>query len=85
MLLSMESTSNRMSRLGKSVVTGTELLGLEEIIARIDAVQADEVAALRSRPARPRRAVGGRHRPERGRFRAAVERVNPALSTPAAA
>ena len=37
MLLSMESTSNRMSRLGKSLVTGSELLSLEELVERIDA------------------------------------------------
>src|SRR5919205_1598022 len=36
--LSMESTSNRMSRLGRSLITDTELLSLDRIIAEIDAV-----------------------------------------------
>src|SRR6266404_190466 len=37
-VLSLESTSNRMSRLGKSLVTDTELLTLERVMAEIDAV-----------------------------------------------
>ena len=40
-MLSMESTSNRMSRLGKSLITDTELLSFERIIAEIDAVDRD--------------------------------------------
>src|SRR5258708_38324475 len=35
-VLSMESTSSRMSRLGKSRITDTELLTLDRIIAAID-------------------------------------------------
>ena len=38
-MLSMESTSNRMSRLGKSLITDTELLSLDRIMAEIDAVE----------------------------------------------
>ena len=45
-MLSLESTSNRMSRLGKSLVTDTELLTLERVIAEIDAVETDELAEL---------------------------------------
>jgi predicted Zn-dependent peptidase len=45
-MLSMELTSNRMSRLGKSVVTDSELLDLDRILAEIEAVQADGVAEL---------------------------------------
>src|SRR5207248_10297364 len=37
-VLSMESTSNRMTRLGKSLITDAELLTLDRIIAEIDAV-----------------------------------------------
>src|SRR5204862_3560817 len=37
--LSMESTSNRMSRLGRSLITDTELLSLDRVIAEIDAVE----------------------------------------------
>ena len=42
----MESTSNRMSRLGRSLITDTELLSLDRIIAEIDAVDATAVAEL---------------------------------------
>jgi predicted Zn-dependent peptidase len=45
-VLAMELTSNRMSRLGKSLVTDSELLDLDRIIAEIDAVDADGVAEL---------------------------------------
>jgi hypothetical protein len=45
-MLSMESTSNRMSRLGKSLISDTELLSLERIIAEIEAVEPEELAEL---------------------------------------
>src|SRR5436309_2959519 len=45
-VLSMESTANRMSRLGKSLITDTELLSLDRLIAEIDAVEQDELAEL---------------------------------------
>ena len=64
-MLSMESTSNRMTRLGKSIITDTELLTFERIIAEIDAVEAatvSELCALLLAPERSRR----RDRAERG-------------------
>src|SRR5262249_52265667 len=45
-VLSMESTSARMSRLGKALLTGVEILSVDQIMSRIDAVTADDVAAL---------------------------------------
>ena len=45
-MLSMESTANRMSRLGKSLITDSELLSFDRIIAELEAVEADEVAEL---------------------------------------
>ena len=44
--LSMESTSARMSRLGRGILTETELLDEEEVAARVDAVTAEDVAVL---------------------------------------
>ena len=44
--LSMESTSNRMSRLGRSLITDTELLSLDRVIAEIDAVEPSALAEL---------------------------------------
>jgi predicted Zn-dependent peptidase len=80
-MLSMESTSNRVTRLGKSTITETELLSLDEILGHIEAVQADDVAALASELLPAERlsvaAIGpsGRH------VRRAVGRINPALET----
>ncbi len=45
-MLSMEVTSNRMSRLGKSLITDSELLDLDRILAEIEAVDAEAVARL---------------------------------------
>jgi predicted Zn-dependent peptidase len=83
--LSMESTSNRMSRLGKSVVTDTELLGFDRIIAEIDAVEADAIGELASLLLAPERLSVSGVGPDAKRFRRAVERVNPALLARAAA
>ena len=85
LLLSMESTSNRMSRLGKSLVTETELLSLEELIERIDAVTADDVAALAGELLSLDRLSAAGIGPSEARFKAAVQRVNPALVGRAAA
>jgi predicted Zn-dependent peptidase len=45
-VLSLESTSTRMNRLGSSVLTDVPVLGLDELIDRIDAVTMDDVRAL---------------------------------------
>ena len=45
LLLSLESTSNRMTRLGKATVTDTPLLEIDEVVRRLEAVTSDEVAA----------------------------------------
>ncbi|MBN1320292.1 MAG: insulinase family protein, partial [Thermoleophilia bacterium] len=46
MILGLESTSSRMTRLGKGVITDTEILSLDELAARIDAVTTEEVLEL---------------------------------------
>lgn len=46
MVLSLENTRSRMSRLGKSAVTGTEILSVDELVARIDAVTPSDVHTL---------------------------------------
>jgi predicted Zn-dependent peptidase len=45
-MLAMELTSNRMSRLGKSLITDSELLSLDRLLAEIEAVDAGAVAGL---------------------------------------
>jgi predicted Zn-dependent peptidase len=77
-MLSMESTSTRMSRLGKSLITDAELLSVDRLIAEIDAVTSElvcELAALLL--ARERLSVAGIG-PSEERFQEAVGRIAPA-------
>ncbi|MGB0613620.1 MAG: hypothetical protein ACPGN4_05670, partial [Miltoncostaeaceae bacterium] len=46
LVLGLESPATRMHRIGRSVLSGTELLDVDEIITRVDAVSADDVLAL---------------------------------------
>jgi predicted Zn-dependent peptidase len=84
-MLSMESTSNRMSRLGKSIITETELMTFDRIFAEIDAVQPDDLADLAGVLLAPEGLSASGVGPDEDRFRAAVERANPALLSLAAA
>src|SRR5580765_477731 len=84
-MLSMESTSNRMSRLGKSLVSDSELMTFERIFEEIDAVDVEAVAGLASSLLPPERLSASGVGPDEGRFRDAVERANPALVARAAA
>ena len=54
-----------MTRLGKALVTDTEIVPVEEIERRIKAVEAEEIAAARARALRPGRALGRRDRAAR--------------------
>jgi predicted Zn-dependent peptidase len=45
-VLSLESTASRMHRLGRSVLTGTPLLSLDELIAELDAVDREQLQEL---------------------------------------
>jgi predicted Zn-dependent peptidase len=84
-MLSMESTSNRMSRLGKSVITDTELMTFDRIFAEIDAVQPEDLAELCGVLLAPERLSASGVGPDEDRFRAAVARANSALTARAAA
>jgi len=83
--LSMESTSNRMSRLGKSLITDGELLSLDRIIAEIDAVGAAELAELAAVLLAPESMSASGIGPSEDKFLAAVEHVHPGLPAQAAA
>jgi len=84
-LLSMESTSNRMSRLGKSLVSDTELLSIDRIAAEIDAVTPDAVAELAGVLLAPDKLSASGIGPSEERFRDAVRRITPELPARAAA
>jgi predicted Zn-dependent peptidase len=79
-MLSMESTSNRMSRLGKSLITDTELLSIERIMAEIDAVEPEALAELAGVLLAPEKLSAAGIGPSEDHFLAAVERVNPGLA-----
>jgi predicted Zn-dependent peptidase len=84
-MLSMESTSNRMSRLGKSLITNTEILSVPRVIAEIEAVTLEAVAELAGVLLSPERLSAAGIGPREDRFMRAVERVSPALVARAAA
>lgn len=48
-LMALESTSNRMSRLAKSMIVHGRIVPIDEILATIDAITAEEVQALAQR------------------------------------
>jgi predicted Zn-dependent peptidase len=79
-MLSMESTSNRMSRLGKSLITDTELLSIERIMAEIEAVEPEALAELADVLLSPEKLSAAGIGPSEERFLAAIERVNPGLA-----
>jgi predicted Zn-dependent peptidase len=84
-VLSLESTSNRMSRLGKSLVTDTELMTLERVMAEIDAVDSDELAELAAVLLPSERLAASGVGPDEDTFRAAIGRASTALVASAAA
>ncbi len=84
-MLSMELTSNRMSRLGKSLVTDSELLSLDQIVAEIEAVDRASVAQLARVLLSPEKLSFAGIGTSEERFVDAVERVSPGLATAAAA
>jgi predicted Zn-dependent peptidase len=79
LVLSMESSGTRMNRIGRAVLTGTELLTVDELVARIDAVTADDVVALAREHWRPEALSVAAIGPSGDAIRAAVGRLSPQL------
>jgi predicted Zn-dependent peptidase len=84
-VLSMESTATRMSRLGKSLITDSEILSLDRIVEEIDAVEPDVVSELATVLLAPERLSVAGIGPAEKRFASAVERIAPGLVAQAAA
>jgi predicted Zn-dependent peptidase len=84
-LLSMEATSNRMSRLGKSLITDTELLSIDRIAAEIDAVPAEAVSELAGVLLAPEKLSASGIGPSEERFRQALRRIDLTPTSRAAA
>jgi predicted Zn-dependent peptidase len=79
MVLSSESTSARMTRIGRSVLFDTELLTLDEMIARVDAVTREDVAALAQEYYAPDALSAAAVAPDEDRFRKALAPVSESL------
>jgi predicted Zn-dependent peptidase len=80
LLLSMESTSARMTRLGKSLVTDSEILSLDRLVAEIDSVDADAVCGLAAELLAPERLSAAGIGPREEHFLEALGRATPALA-----
>ena len=79
-LLSMESTSTRMNRLGKSLITDSELMSLDRIVAEIDAVEKASVSELAAALLASDRLSAACIGPDEDRFLTALARVTPDLA-----
>ncbi len=77
--LSLESTLTRMNRLGGSVLMDMPLLSLDEMVDRIDAVNADDVATLAGELFAPERMSAAGVGEDEEVFARALEPVNPEL------
>ena len=83
-VLAMESSSARMNRLGGSTLYGLPLLEADEIMARVDAVQMDDLRELVDELWAPERLSAAGIGPSQEAFCAAVEPVCPAAEAVAA-
>ena len=79
MLLSLESTSARMSRLGKNLLSGTEILEPDEVSRRVEAVTPEQIAALATRLWAPEQLSAAGIGPDEDVFDAAVAEACPTL------
>ena len=78
--LSMESTLARMNRLGSSVLMGIPVLTLDEVLAKLDAVTLDDVAALAAELYAPERLSAAGVGASEDAFRSALAPVSEALA-----
>jgi predicted Zn-dependent peptidase len=83
MVMSSESTAARMGRIGKAVLFGTPLLTLDEMLARVDEVSADDVAELARELYSPDALSAAAIAPSEERFRAALAPVSDSLAAAA--
>ena len=81
--LSLESTLTRMNRLGGSLLMGVPLLSLDEMVASIDAVTADDIQALAADLFAPERMSAAGVGADEDCFLRALESVNPELAATA--
>jgi len=80
LVLAMEATGARASRIGKAVLFDTPLQTLDEMLAKVDAVTAADVTELAESFYAPASLSAACVGPEEERFRAAVQSVSSSLA-----
>jgi len=80
LVLSLESPGTRMNRIGKAVLTGTELLTIDEIIERVEAVTVEDVRDLAEEFWQPDTMSAAAIGPRADAVRAGLDRLSPALA-----
>ncbi len=78
-VLALESTGARMTRLGSELLAGAPLLSLDEAIARIEAVTIDDLAELAEELWRPETLCAAGIGPDQSRFEQALAALEPSL------
>jgi predicted Zn-dependent peptidase len=81
-VLALESTGARMSRLGSEILAGSPLMPLDEVVERIDAVSLDDLAALVQELWDPERLSAVAIGPDQERFDEAVTGVTGLAEVP---
>jgi predicted Zn-dependent peptidase len=79
-VLGLESTAARMNRCARSILHDVPLLSLDDLLERIDSVDADDVAALARDLYRPEGLSAACIGADEDRFRRAAHAVSPALA-----
>ena len=79
-VLSMESTSTRMNRLGSSILMGVPLLTVDEVLAAFDAVTLDDVTDLARELWLPESLAAAGVGADEGTFRSALGSVSAELA-----
>ena len=79
-VLSLESTSARMNRLGSSVLAGLPLLTVDEVLERVETVSLEDVRALAAEYFAPASLSAAGIGPDEEAFRAALTPISPALA-----
>ncbi len=80
-VLALESTGARMNRLGSEILAGEDLMSIDEVTARIDAVSQEDLEGLAAELWAPERISVAGIGPDQARFDAAIAAVAPAAST----
>ncbi|HYU59469.1 MAG TPA: pitrilysin family protein [Solirubrobacterales bacterium] len=83
MVLGLESTAARMSRISRAMLFDVPLLDLDEMLARVDAVDADALAELAAELYDPARLSAACIGPSEERFRDSLPRVSESLAAAA--